>query len=149
MKKQIITAILFCLLLSGTTVFAENNSKGIAVVDVQQVVLNSAKVKKLETERVKQDKILQESIAKYKKIIDAETDENKKIELQNKFNKELGQKIAEQKKEVIVKTSAIEKEILEAIEKEAKNQGYEMVIQKGSVLYGGNDITNLIIDKVK
>ena len=147
MKKSLISALILGLLITGTTVFAED--KGIAVVDVQQVVMNCAKVKKLEADRIKQEQDLQKFVTNAKKAVDAEKDDTKKKNLQEKFNKELNQKLSAQKKEVMERTLDIEKEILTSIEKYAKTSGYTMVIQKGSVLYGGTDITDEIVKQVK
>jgi outer membrane protein len=145
MKKNLITLVILGLLISGTTALAE----GIAVVDVQKVVMNSAKVKKLETDRIKQEQDLQKFITNAKKAIDAEKNADKKKDLELKYNKELSQKLSTQRKDTMDRTLGIEKDILVVIEKEAKALGYDMVIQKSSVLYGGNDITEEIIKHVK
>ena len=47
------------------------------------------------------------------------------------------------------KLEEIDKNISEVIANEAKQMGYEIVITKKLVLYGGNDITEEIIKKVK
>lgn len=148
MKKSLISALILGLLISGITVFSAEVKK-IAVVDVQQVVINSSKVKKLEADRVKQEQDMQKFVTNAKKAIDNEKNEAKKKTLQEKYNKEIGQKLSAQKKDVLDRTAAIEKDIMFAIEKQAKAMGYDMVIQKGSVLYGGDDITGQIIKLVK
>lgn len=148
MKKSLISALILGLLITGTAVFSAE-SKGIAVVDVQQVVMNSAKVKKLEADRIKQEQDLQKFLTNAKKAVDAEKNNAKKKALQDKYNKELNTKIDTQKKVVMERTLTIEKEILASIEKYAKEAGYDIVIQKNSVLYGGHDITAEIIKKVK
>ena len=142
MKKLLIVTMLSTLLLGGASAFAETASTGkIAVVDVPQVVMNASKVKKLEADRIKQEKDLQAYILKAKKAVEAETDAEKKKALQQKYSKELAQKMEAQRKEVVNRTLAIEKDILTVINKKAKEMGYDMVIQKASVLYGGDDIT--------
>ena len=145
MKKLLIVTMLSTLLLGGASAFAETASTGkIAVVDVPQVVMNASKVKKLEADRIKQEKDLQAYILKAKKAVEAETDAEKIKALQQKYSKELAQKMEAQRKEVVNRTLAIEKDILTVINKKAKEMGYDMVIQKASVLYGGEDITEEI-----
>ena len=52
-------------------------------------------------------------------------------------------------KEYASKLKSIEDSISKVIAEQAKAKGYDMVITKGIVLYGGNDITNDIIKAVK
>jgi len=148
MKKNLITALILSVFITGSYVFAAE-TKNIAVVDVQKVVMNSSKVKKLETDRIKQEQDLQNFVINAKKTVDAEKNETKKKALQEKYNKDLNAKLTQQRNQVLTQTASIEKDILAAIEKSAKSMGYDMVIQKGSVLYGGNDITDAIIKQVK
>ena len=148
MKKYLVLAMVLGV-LAGNTAFADTESKGIAVVDIQKVVMNSAKVKQLEADRIKQDEDLQKFLLNAKKSVDTEKDETKKKTLQEKYNNELNQKLETAKKDVIKRTQSIEAEILSSIEKEAKAMGYDMVISKSTVLYGGADITDDIIKKVK
>lgn len=148
MKKFLSTLLVLGLLMGSSAVFSAE-SKGIAVVDVQQVVMNSAKVKKLEQDRIKQEKALENQLLSAKKIIDAEQNMDKKKALQDKYNKEISATLNQQKKEIIEKTQAIEKEMMTFIQKKAVELGYDMVLVKGSVLYGGSDITNEIIKLVK
>jgi len=145
--KKLLVMVMFLGILTGGAAFSQTN--GIAVVDVQKVVMNSAKVKKLEADRMKQEQDLQKFMMDAKKSMDAQKDEAKKKELQEKLNKELSQKLSTTRKDVIERTKTIENEILDSIQKEAKKMGYDIVISKTSVLYGGNDITEDIIKRVK
>ena len=52
-------------------------------------------------------------------------------------------------KEYASKLAAIDKSISDKIVVEAKNGGYDIVLAKGVVLYGGTDITNNVIKAVK
>ena len=74
---EITTLLLGLLLTSGTAFAANTESKGIAVVDVQEVIMNSAKVKALETERFKQEKELKNFIIKARETVDAEKNDEK------------------------------------------------------------------------
>ena len=64
-----------------------------------------------------------------------------KEKMLNKYNDEF-----KKKKETVTanyqnKLNAIDKSISESIAQQAKVKGYDMVITKGMVLYGGDDIT--------
>ena len=52
-------------------------------------------------------------------------------------------------KDYAEKLKNIDKSISKKIEDEAKAKGYEIVLSKGIVLFGGKDITNEIIKAVK
>lgn len=148
MKKFLSTLLLLGLLMGSASAFSAE-SKGIAVVDVQQVVINSSKVKKLEQDKIKQEKALQKKLIKAKKVIDAEQNDDKKKALQEKYNKEISDSLNAQRKIFAERTQSVEKDIIAAIQKRAVALGYDMVIIKGSVLYGGTDITDEIIKTVK
>ena len=47
------------------------------------------------------------------------------------------------------KLAAIDKSISDVISADAKAKGYNLVLSKGSVLVGGDDITEAIVAKVK
>lgn len=148
MKKFFSTLLVFGLLFGSSAVFSAE-SKGVAVVDVQQVVMNSAKVKKLEQDRNKQEQTLKNQLLNAKKVIEAEQNAEKKKALQDKYNKEISATLNAQNKVVAERTQAIEKEMMAFIQKKAIELGYDIVLVKGSVLYGGTDITNEIIKMVK
>ena len=148
MKKFFSTLLVFGLLFGSSAVFSAE-SKGVAVVDVQQVVMNSSKVKKLEQDRNKQEQTLKNQLLNAKKVIEAEQNAEKKKALQDKYNKEISATLNAQNKVVAERTQAIEKEMMAFIQKKAIELGYDIVLVKGSVLYGGTDITNEIIKMVK
>ena len=52
-------------------------------------------------------------------------------------------------KAYVAKLSAIDKSINNAIIQQAKAMGYDLVLVKGAVLYGGDDITEAISKVVK
>lgn len=154
MKKEIkfasIAAVAFVL---GLTVnnFAMSDIANykIAVVDVQKVVTNSEQVKNLKTEQQNKIKEIRTFVENAKKSVTGETDAEKKKSLEEKYNKELRQKTANIEKEYSKKLQEIDKNISGTIEKEAKAQNYNIVLAKGIVLYGGDDITSTIMKKVK
>lgn len=154
MKKQVkfasiaIGAFILGMTLNNFAMSDVANYK-IAVVDVQKVVANSAQVKNLKTEQQNKIKDVQNFVEKAKKSVASESDKTKKKALEDKYNKELRTKTANIEKEYAKKLQDIDKSISGTIATEAKAQNYNIVLAKGVVLYGGDDITTSIMKKVK
>ena len=132
-------------LLSVNSVFAAE----IDCVDVQKVVSSSSQVKALKTEQQKKAKELVSFVEKARKEVAAVSDTQKKQALEEKYNKELVTKKEKMDKEYATKLKSIETSITKVIAEQAKAKGYDMVITKGIVLYGGNDITDDVIKAIK
>ncbi len=121
----------------------------IAVVDVQKVVASSSQVKALKKEQQAKASDIIKYVEKARKDVAAVTDVKKKQSLEEKYNKELISKREKLEKDYASKLAAIDKSISDKIVVEAKNGGYDIVLAKGVVLYGGTDITNNVIKAVK
>lgn len=121
----------------------------IAVVDVQKVVENSSDVKSLKDEQQKKLSDLQSFVNNAKRSLANEPNKTKQKQLEDKYNKELQEKTADIQKEYAKKLQEIDKNISEKIKQEAKEKSYNLILSKGIVLYGGDDITLDIISKVK
>lgn len=121
----------------------------VAIVDVQQVVASSAQVKNLKKEQQTKASEIIKYIEKARKDVASVSDEKKKKALEDKYNKELIAKRDKLEKDYAAKLSAIDKSISATIATEAKNNNYDLVLAKGVVLYGGDDITANIIKVIK
>ena len=117
---------------------AEQN---IAVVDVQAVVAKSAQVQALKKEQ--QTKI--QDLEKWLKTAQADVEKQKtqegKDKLLKKYNAEFAKKKEAIAKDYQARLQAVDKSITETISATAKAKGYNMVISKGVVVFGGDDIT--------
>ncbi|MDD3236941.1 MAG: OmpH family outer membrane protein [Candidatus Gastranaerophilales bacterium] len=154
MKKQIKVATLaVCTFALGLCInnaaFSDIASFKIATVDVQQVVSSSSQVKALKAEQQAKIKDLQSFVATAKKAVSDEKDANKKKALEDKYNKELKAKTGTIEKEYAKKLQDIDSTISTSISNEAKAKNYNLVLAKGVVLYGGDDITTSVIKAVK
>ena len=110
----------------------------VAVVDVNAVVSKSAQVQALKKEQQTKLQELQ------KWLNNARTDVAKQSTDENK------QKLAKKYDAAFAKKQeAIDKSISETIATEAKAKNYNLVLSKGMVLYGGDDITASISKVVK
>lgn len=125
------------------------NVKKIAVVDVQKLVNSSAQVKALRKERDAKRNEIAQLIKKANEDVKKQTDPAKKKALADKYNKELSTKQETNAKAYKTKLDAVDKSITTTIIQQAKAMGYDIVLTKGVVLYGGDDITDAISKVVK
>ena len=86
---------------------------------------------------------------KAKSEVDAQTDINKKKALAQKYEKEFATKREAAAKDYAKKLQTIDANISSVIVKQAQTMGYDVVLSKTSVLYGGDNITDTIIKNVK
>lgn len=124
-------------------------TNNIAVVDVQKVVASSSQVKALKADREAKIKDLASFVQTARTNVAKETNAEKKKALEAKYNKELNAKRDAIQKDYAKKLANIDKSISATIAQKAKAANYSMVIAKGVVLYGGQDITNEIAKVVK
>ena len=145
MIKKILSLVLFLSLCLSVSAEAGK----VAVVDVQKVVNKSSQVQALKKEQETKRKELLEFIKKAKADINKQTDPAKKQELAKKYDKEFAAKREANAKQYRQKLTAIDKSITVTIVAQAKAMGYDLVLAKGVVLYGGTDITAEISKVVK
>ena len=82
-------------------------------------------------------------------ITAAEKNAYKKFELQEKYNAEYKVRKAEIEQYYSSKIKEIDNSINAKIQEKARNMGYALVLSKRGVLYGGEDITNVIEEGIK
>ena len=140
MKKSLLLIFAYFVCLQGFS-FAEES---VAVVDLQQIVSNSSQVKQLKQEHSKKMEELDRIIVNARGEISNETDNNKIIQLEDKYTKEFNTKRNALESEYNTKLSSIEKSIKDEIARKAKKDNYDYVFAKSVLLYGGKDITNEI-----
>jgi outer membrane protein len=149
MKKQLglFVATIAALGFLGTSVQAKDFS--VAIVDVPQVVNASAQVQALKKEQQAKADELVKFIEKARKDISSITDADKKKAADEKYTKEFQTKKEKIDKDYAEKLKTIDASITKQIENQAKLKGYDIVLSKGFVLYGGTDITADIVKIVK
>ena len=147
MNKKLSSLILAGALLGGMAVSAAEFS--VAVVDVPQVVTASAKVQSLKKEQQAKAEEVLKFVEKARKDVASVSDVKKKQALEEKYNKELQAKKEKMDAEYAAKLKEIDASISRQIEAKAKSDGYDVVLSKGIVLYGGTDITSELVKIVK
>lgn len=143
-----------CLVLGlvlGSSNFAMSNmqSQKIAVVDVPAIVAKSAQVKALKDEQAKKAQDLAKWLETVNADVKKQSTEANKQKLLKKYNEDLAKKKEANTKEYTKKLAAIDASISSTIAAQAKAKGYDIVLAKSTVLYGGEDITSEIAKIVK
>ena len=146
MKKTILTAALILGLTSMNPVFAEGK---IAVVDVPAVVAQSQQVQALKKEQQSKIQDLEKWLKTVNEDVAKQKTEEGKQKLTKKYNAEFAKKKESIAKDYAARLQVVEKSISDTIAQQAKAKGYDMVISKGMVLYGGDDITADVAKAVK
>ncbi len=146
MKKLLVTTLLLAAM--GITNAAMADTK-IAVVDVPAVVNKSAQVQALKKEQQTKMQDLEKWLTTARADVEKQKTQEGKEKLLKKYNTEFEKKKADIAKNYQTKLQEIDKSITASIASQAKLKGYDMVITKGTVLYGGEDITTDIMKVVK
>ena len=144
--KKTLSVVLTALILGMGAAMAEQK---IAVVDVPAIVAKSAQVQALKKEQ--QTKI--QDLEKWLKTAQADVEKQQtkegKEKLLKKYNAEFAKKKEAIAKDYQTRLQAVDKSITETISATARAKGYTMVISKGIVVYGGDDITADVQKSVK
>lgn len=149
LKILMITATAFTIGFCVNNYAISDIPSKIAVVDVQKVVASSRQVQDLKTEQQAKAQEVIAFVEKARKEVAETTDVNKKQALEDKYNKELNERREKIEKDYTRKLENIDKKISAVIADQAKAGNFDIVIAKGAVLYGGADITDIVIKAVK
>lgn len=120
-----------------------------AVVDFQQVVMASKDVSALRSERETQVAALRKMADEANAKIKAESNETKKKQLSEEHLSEINAKKAEYDKLYASSLQASDKKLNGIIKTVADDKGLNVVFHKSSLISGGVDITDDVIEQVK
>ncbi len=151
MKKTLSTLAVTAAVLGGL-VFgsaAKAADFSVAVVDVPVVVNASAQVQALKKDQQAKAQEIVKFIEKARKDVASISDAKKKQAAEEKYNKELQAKKEKMDTDYAAKLKAIDESISSQIAAKAKADGYDIVLSKGIVLYGGTDITAEVAKIIK
>ena len=148
-KTLFIIAIAFCLGLTMNNWAISNAPSKIAVVDINAVVSQSSQVMALKKEQTLKVEELQKWLQVVRSDVEKQKTQEGKDKLTKKYDAEFVKKQQALQKDYTEKLQKIDKDITEVIAKEANTQGYDVVLAKNVVLYGGDNITGKIAKLVK
>ena len=146
MKRIILTMAIILGLTSVNMVFAESK---IAVVDVQAIVAKSAQVQALKKEQQTKIQALEKWLKTAQSDVEKQKTQEGKEKLLKKYNTEFAKKKEAIAKDYQARLQAVDKSITDTISNTARAKGYNMVISKGVVVFGGDDITTDVAKVVK
>ena len=136
--KKTLSFVLTLLLLGTGAAMAEQK---IAVVDIPAVVAKSAQVQALKKEQQAKMQDLEKWLTIVQADVEKQQTQEGKEKLLKKYNAEFAKKKETLAKNYQSQLQAIDKSITETISTTAKAKGYDIVISKNIVVYGGDDIT--------
>ncbi len=149
MKSVLKFAILSLIIgFIGANVAQAEGGK-VAVVDVPKIVSESKQVKALKAEQAKKADELAKWLDTAREDVAKQQTEAGKEKLLKKYEDDLAKKREANAREYSQKLTAIDKSISATIEAQAKAKGYDLVLTKSTVLYGGDDITAEVAKVVK
>lgn len=149
MKKVLLITGAFILGLGFNNFAMSDVPSKIAVVDVNRVVSNSSQVMALKKEQNLKNEELQKWLNTARADVEKQKTQEGKEKLAKKYDSDFQKKQQAIQKDYTDKLQSIDKDISGVIAKTAKDKGYDVVLAKGVVLYGGEDITNAISKLIK
>ncbi len=121
----------------------------VAVVDITKVMEQSKDIKNLKASQDKQLKELETLISKAQNEIANTQDQNKALELQANYSKEIETKRNAIDEDYSKKIVQITSNIKNLISNQAKKTDYNLVLPTGMVISGGEDITDNVIKEMQ
>ena len=147
MKKLVLSALLLTFTLGlSNTALADTK---IGVIDIPAVIEKSNQVKALQNEQNAKIQELEKWLKTAQADINKQKTEEGKDKLVKKYQADFAKKQEAIAKNYQSKLEDVDKNITQAIIAEAKKLGNDIVISKGVVVYGGDDITEQIKKVVK
>jgi len=127
----------------------QNSPLRIAYIDVNYVLSQSKQVIELRKKQAEREKDLKVWLSNVNTDVIKRGNPQDQQKLVSKYNEEFIQKQQRLRDEYQKRLQEIDKNITDIIAKEAKRLNYDFVMAKGTILFGGEDITLQIAELVK
>lgn len=154
MKKNLLTVVL-CFFAFGlgfglnNVTYGDGNGVKIGYVNVSQLLEASKALKAAEAQKTKSTT----EMLKWYDTANAEIQKQSTVEAKKNLIKKYESQLTQKKKTIkdayAKKVNEIDKQLDAAINQKATAMGYNLVLRKDSVLFGGEDITAQILPLVK
>jgi len=141
-KYLVIFTVAVAVNLSGLHAFAQQ----VGVVDLDKIVNNYTKAQDVSADLKVKEAELQKFLADAQKQLKDTASPVEKKNLENKLTQQFKAKSDEFKDAQIKQWKQIEDNIFSSIETVSKTNKLDVVLVKSSVLYGGTDVTNQILN---
>ena len=154
MKKNLL-ALAICFFAFGlgfgfnNLAFSDGNDIKIGYVNVDQLLSASKSLKAAEEQRAKQTNEMLKWYDTASADIQKQTTDDGRKKLVKKYEEQLTQKKKTIRETYAKKVAEIDKQLSSSINQKASAMGYNLVLKKDSVLFGGEDITAQILPLVK
>ena len=119
------------------------------MVDVDRVVAKSSLVKELKTDYEKKLKELERWLKNVKKQIEKPDSKSVQTKLIKRYDEEFAQKKEEISKEFKSNLKVVNDSITSQISEIAKENNYDIVLSKAVVVFGCQDITEIVEKQIK
>jgi len=150
LKSKYILPI-FAILIAFGAGFAIKSaccSQNIGVIDLQPVVMKSAKIQAINAENSKKLHELSVWLDGVKQEVDKEKNKEKNAQLAAQYAQLAREKKAVIKTDYESKIRAVNEEIAALVQAAAKDAGCSVVVPRKAVIWGGVDITSAVIQKM-
>jgi outer membrane protein len=152
--KKIVSLLLVCAFFAGVVGSVSHSAplSGIGYIDVQKVFKGYKETAKAQEQLSKQEADFKKDFEEsQKKLEDAKTANKSQKDIES-LTKELEEKLAPKREKLMqmneALTSRLQKDIIGAVKDAAKNLGLDSVFDKQAVIYGGMDISDMVISKL-
>ena len=154
MKKNLLTLTLCCFAFGlgfgfNNIAFSDTAAIKIGYVNVSELLKASKSLKSAEEQKTKATTDMLKWYDTASADIQKQTTADGKKNLVKKYEAQLTQKKKTIKDAYAKKVTEIDKQLDSAIKQKATAMGYDIVLRKDSVLFGGEDITAQILPLVK
>lgn len=152
MEKKLIALVVVAVLFGigvGLLLSKGHEDFKMAVVDVNRIVNASSQVIALKAEEAVKIQELQNFVQKVQQEAAAEKDEAKKKEIIGKYEKDILLKKNAIESDYAKKLQQIDADITKVIREVAQKKGMTVVVAKNNVIFGGDDITNIVLEEIK
>ena len=153
MKKRSAFLLAVITLVIGYSInkpaVSDNVTPKIAILDSKAIIAKSTKVSNIEKDRKTKLENLKQYVETARADVKKQKTDADKEKMSKKYQAEVDKRQAAMNKEYTTKINAAYKDISNTIAQEAVKQGYTIVLSKGIVLYGGDDITASVQKVVK